>query len=86
MTIAHFPPALLGLLLMFTGLAMAGARAGYCVTELSANTDPCLMTGKAGLYFMSREKGYSLNCGSYDCEKMIQIYLKTKRIPEPIER
>jgi hypothetical protein len=110
--------SLLGLVLIFMGLAMAGMRTGYwlfvvgiksvvmltlivaafvwyvsnahiqsipeCVTSLSANTDPCLLVGKAGLYFMSREKGYSLNCASYDCEKMIQIYKETKRIPEPI--
>jgi hypothetical protein len=113
--------ALLGLVLIFTGLATAGMRAGYwlfvvgvksavllaliitaviwyvatshaqtsipiCATDPSAATDPCLLAGKAGLYFMSRDKGYSLNCASYDCEKMIQIYLKTKHIPEPIER
>jgi hypothetical protein len=57
-----------------------------CASDPSTATDPCLLVGKAGLYFMSRDKGYSLNCASYDCKKMIQIYLKTKRIPEPIER
>jgi hypothetical protein len=113
--------ALLGLVLIFMGLAMARMRAGYwpfvvglksvvplaliittviwyvttahaqtsvpiCATDPSTATDPCLLAGKAGLYFMSRDKGYSLNCASYDCEKMMRIYLKTKRIPEPIER
>jgi hypothetical protein len=33
---------------------------------------------------MSRDKGYSLNCASYDCQMIIQIYLNTKRIPKPI--
>ena len=57
-----------------------------CATDPSTATDPCLLVGKAGLYFMSRDKGYSLNCASYDCGRMMQIYLETKRIPDPIKR
>jgi hypothetical protein len=107
--------------LIMSGIAMLGSRAGYwlfvvglksvvmlaviavavvwyssnahaqtsipiCATDPSVATDHCLMTGKAGLYLLSREKGYSLNCASYDCGKMMQIYLETKRIPDPIKR
>jgi hypothetical protein len=57
-----------------------------CDLTLKTRPDPCLLVGKVGLYFMSREKDYSLNCLSYDCEAMMREYLKTGRIPEPIER
>jgi hypothetical protein len=121
MTMNNFAPALIGLILIFLGVAMWGMRAGYwlfvvgvksvvmlafiaaavvwyksnahaqtslpiCANDPSVATDPCLMTGKAGLYLLSREKGYSLNCASYDCGKMMQIYLETKRMPDPIKR
>jgi hypothetical protein len=32
-----------------------------CATDPSTSTDPCLLAGRAGLYFMSRDKGYFLN-------------------------
>src|ERR1700733_10695439 len=122
MTITDFPPALLGLVLILLGLAMAGMRAGYwlfvvgiksvvvlalivaavvgwyvsnahaetsvpiCDRTLKTKPDPCLFVGKAGLYLMSLEKDYSLNCLSYDCEAMMREYLKTGRIPDAIER
>jgi hypothetical protein len=78
--------ALIAAVLWCVSNARAQTSVPICATDPSVATDPCLMTGKAGLYLLSREKGYSLNCASYDCGKMMQIYLETKRIPDPIKR
>jgi hypothetical protein len=126
MSIANLPSAILGLISVFLGLAMAGMRAGYWLfvvgiksvailaliaaavawyasnaraqtippceaapnvtDKLYATPDPCMYEGQTGPHLISQSKQYSLNCGPYNCEKMIRIYLKTKRVPAPIER
>jgi hypothetical protein len=56
------------------------------VCSQTHQADPCINKHAAtGAHFVSSSKGYSVNCGPYNCEAMAAYYLKTKRVPEPIE-
>jgi hypothetical protein len=57
-----------------------------CMSAGMKSHDPCVAEGATGLHLASSSKDYSLNCGPYDCEAMAKFYLRTKRVPNPIER
>ena len=54
------------------------------VCSQAHQTDPCIKHAATGAHFVSSSKGYSVNCGPYNCEAMAYYYLKTKHIPDPI--
>jgi hypothetical protein len=66
---------------------IAACEGAPTVTDkLYATPDPCMYEGGTGPHLVLQSKQYSLNCGAYNCDRMIRIYLKTMRVPEPIER
>jgi len=52
---------------------------------IGARPDPCINQTETGAYFVSASKNYSLRCGPYNCGEMVRSYLKTKRVPSPVE-
>jgi hypothetical protein len=55
--------------------------------KIVATPDPCIYEGGTGAHFFSASKGYSVNCGPYDCEAMARFYLQHKTAPpNPIDR
>jgi hypothetical protein len=44
--------------------------------------DPCLSYLPNGVYFTSRERGYSVRCGPFDCRAMVREFIDNGRAPE----